>query len=426
MRAPLLGTLFVALVACGPRAVRSPPASAPGHELTLYRDRAAIKQLVELDVRRAGTTAIPILVAAGVDVDDVLVLDRGALTRATLRGPSARVRGAGDPGAAAGDGPRGRPGAPVAPSELTLELTAPRAGRYRVHLGYATDRLTWAAAYTMTTSPARDRATVRGALAIRNTTGVAFARARVFVVDAGSRAASDQRAAQLASELAAAPPGAPPGTPSHALGAVDVGPGETRVALLRGEPARAMRSVLVYDPVGAALDHAGEAPLRDEALGIAPEAPTRVSESVEIARPAALPAGPPAGPTRLLERRADGSLALLGEGRLFEGDTRAAAADTIALGTARGVTGRRARRELTIDDHRKRLVEEFVLTVTNTRPHPVEVVLREHLYRGQNWTLAYHSGARPTKDGPQQISLRTTVPAAGQSKVLYVVVYTWP
>jgi hypothetical protein len=51
-------------------------------------------------------------------------------------------------------------------------------------------------------------------------------------------------------------------------------------------------------------------------------------------------------------------------------------------------------------------------------------VIREHLYRGQNWTLAYQS-APAAKEGPQQISLRTKVPANGQAKVLYVVVYTW-
>ena len=81
---------------------------------------------------------------------------------------------------------------------------------------------------------------------------------------------------------------------------------------------------------------------------------------------------------------------------------------------------------ITVDDDDKRLVEEFVLTIKNTRKVPVDVVLREHLYRGQNWTLAYQTAREPTKEGPQQISLRTTVPASGEGKVLYVVVYTWP
>ena len=58
------------------------------------------------------------------------------------------------------------------------------------------------------------------------------------------------------------------------------------------------------------------------------------------------------------------------------------------------------------------------------RVRPVEVVIREHVYRGQNWTLAYQS-APAVKEGAQQIALRAVVPAMGRAKVLYVVVYTW-
>jgi hypothetical protein len=65
-----------------------------------------------------------------------------------------------------------------------------------------------------------------------------------------------------------------------------------------------------------------------------------------------------------------------------------------------------------------------LLTIDNARPRPVEIVIREHLYRGQNWTVAYQS-APAAKESAQQISLRTQVPANGQAKMLYVVVYTW-
>ena len=54
-------------------------------------------------------------------------------------------------------------------------------------------------------------------------------------------------------------------------------------------------------------------------------------------------------------------------------------------------------------------------------------MIREHLYRGQNWTIAYASEVVQEKDkeGPQQFALRTTVPAKGKTSLLYVVVYTW-
>ena len=64
-------------------------------------------------------------------------------------------------------------------------------------------------------------------------------------------------------------------------------------------------------------------------------------------------------------------------------------------------------------------------TGDNRRARPVGVLIREHMYRSQNWTLAYESAAVATKEGPQQIALRTEVPAKAATQILYTVVYTW-
>ena len=55
-------------------------------------------------------------------------------------------------------------------------------------------------------------------------------------------------------------------------------------------------------------------------------------------------------------------------------------------------------------------------------------MVREHLYRGQDWSIAYANVVLTAKDkeGQQQVSMRTRVPANGSAKVYYVVVYTWP
>jgi len=424
-----LAALVVGVIGCGPRAAR--PTTAPdGDEITLYRDRAVIRQRVELVVPVADRATVTVTIAAGVHLEDVVVLDRGELTISGLRGTSATVT----PAKAAPDDEGEVPGPalptdPTGPTELTFVVGAPHAGTFAVHLGYVTDRLTWAAAYTMTTTAARDRVTLRGAVAIHNTTGIVL-KARAYVVDAELGAWRGRIAEQLGSALAGTTSSTtsrttPIATP-RALGNVELAAGETRVELLPGEPPRPLRSVLVFDPVGTKLDHGDAAPIRDAMLGVERSPPTRVTESFEIPRRSASSEGLPAGPVRLLQRNADGGLSVLGEARLFDVATRVAEVDTVAIGTAEGVTGRRERRELTIDDDDRRLVEEFVLTIKNTRTVPVEVVLREHLYRGQNWTLAYQTARDPTKEGPQQISLRTTVPASSESKVLYVVVYTWP
>jgi hypothetical protein len=290
-------------------------------------------------------------------------------------------------------------------------------------LAYATGRLVWEVAYNLTTSAARDRAILRGAVAIRNTSGIAL-HAHTYLVDSELGAWRDHTADHLGSVLLATPSPPGPPAPPRDLGIVRLGDGETRIELLTEAPPRKMRSVLVYDPIGTRLDHPGAAPVSDPALGASPAAPARITESFEVDRDERTTRGLPAGPVLLFERRPDGSLAILGEARLFDTATRVADIDTVAVGTADGVIGHRERRGFAKDDDQKRFSEEFLVTVDNARPWPIEVVVREHLYRGQNWTLAYQSGPA-AKEGPQQISVRTTVPANGQAKVLYVVVYTW-
>lgn len=418
---------------CGPRAVR--PRTAPsGDEITLYRDRAVIKQRVELEVPVADRATVTVQIAEGVGIEDVVVLDRGELTISELRGTSTSTTVPAKPSSDPSedghdDGEPQEPPVVTGPTTLTFVVGAPHAGTFAVHLGYVTDRITWDAAYTMTTTAARDQVTLRGAVAIHNTTGIVL-KARAYVVDAELGPSRGRIAEQLGSALAGITSSTTPIATPRALGTVELGAGETRVELLPNEQPRPMRSVLVFDPIGTKLDKGGSAPDRDANLGIETSAPTRVpsrvTESFEVSRKTASSEGLPGGPVRLLQRNPDGSLGVLGEARLFDAATRVAEVDTVAIGTADGVTGRRERRDLTIDDDDKRLVEEFVLTIKNTRTVPVEVVLREHLYRGQNWTLAYQTAREPTKEGPQQISIRTTVPASSETKVLYVVVYTWP
>lgn len=442
MKLAILGACL--LGACGARPDAAPAsARARSGEITLYRDRAVIHQRVELVVPATGVGRVRVQIAAGVAVDDVYVVERDRLGRAELR----QLRGPPPPPAAVpddddddddGDGPSedgdAEPAAPPpaaptvdTPTELELAITA-APGRHVVHVGYATPRLAWDAAYALTTTPARAHAVLRGALAVRNATGIAFPGTRVRVIDAELAAAGRRASQQLVEAYGGIVPATTPPAQPRDLGIVDLVDGETRIELAGDaspRPLRPLRSVLVYDPIGTALDRTGATPVLDRDFGVHPAAPSRVTESLEVARDVRATAGLPGGPVRFLEERADGTLALLGEARLFDASARVADVDTIPIGTAAGVTGRRERREYTLDEARRRLVEELVITLANERDRPVEIVVREHLYRGQNWTLAYGSAPIATQEGPQQIQMRTIVPARGRTHLLYVVVYTW-
>jgi len=456
---PLLLAALGLAVAC-----RKPPprtitgvATTPGDDVTLYRDAAVIRQRIVLDLPATATT-VKAQLATGVAADQIMIVDRGGVTitgihaKTTPDDPDAAEQDF-DREAAAGsdyeyDDPPPPPEYPegeepppaqgsaaiaeqlpparkrAKPTEVEFDVRAPRAGKYAITVAYTTFHLRWDVAYTMTTASTRDRAELSGALAIRNETGIEIRTSSARVIDAELVAWRSKTAEHLAASLVGGTQSSTlPATPRE-LGRMFLGDGETRVDLVH-DGARRMRSVLVYDPIGTKLDSPQPAPLRDPMHGTYPKPSSRVTESFEVSRDTRGTQGLPAGPVRLLERKVDGALGVLGESRLFDAATRVSDVDTIAIGTADGVTATRERREFTLDDEGKRLTEEFVITVDNKRAIPAEVLVREHLYRGQNWTLAYHSAPEATKDGPQQISLRTRVPAKSTAKLLYVVVYTW-
>ncbi|MBV8758313.1 MAG: hypothetical protein JO257_13590 [Deltaproteobacteria bacterium] len=360
----LLRALFV-LAACGHGQPRK-PAPVSGDELTFYRDVTVVRQRIEL----AGATHVR--VAEGVTAKDVRVLEGGGSVVSGVLG------------------------------DVIIEAGP---GHHSIVISYTTTAVHWEAAYTLTARASRDRAVLAGALAIRNATGIPLHGA-AHVVDA---------------ELATAT--TPDVTPRD-LGELTLPSGDSRVPLVAGAPRR-MHAVLVYDPIGTKLDNPSPVPLRDASLGVADPVASRVSESFEVDRDPRETRGLPAGPVRLLEEHDDGSLRILGEARLFDAATRRSDVDTIAIGTAEGVTGKRERRELTDEETRHRLVEEFVITIDNTRARPVDVVVREHLYRGLTWAVAYESVPDVHQDGAQAFTMRTRVAARGQVKIMYVVVYTW-
>jgi hypothetical protein len=380
---------------------RGHAAPQPGDDITLYRDWALVRHRTELDVP-AGRSSRRLRVAAGIAADRIVLVDRGGLAI-----PALHVR--------ADD-----PDDPERSGELALDVVAPHAGRYSIEVAYATDRLRWDAAYSLATTPARDRALLRGAIAIRDTAGVVFRGAIVRVIDAELGAWRGKTGEQLANALVGAPTGSTGPAQARELGRVDLELGETRLELLADARPRAMTAVFVFDPIGTALDRASSIPAVEPDLGVDPPPATTLVESFAIARDDRTSATLPAGPVHLFERRDDGSLAVLGAARIFDAGTRVASSDTVAAGVADGVTGHRERRELTSIDGK--LVEEFAIAIENARATAVDVVVREHLYRGQTWALGYYS-APAVQEGPQQFTMTTRVPAHGRSELFYVVVY---
>ena len=433
VRAAAIGSFAVALAACRGGGATSAPHAEPRRDdvsITLYRDVALVRLRIDVDLP-ATPTALSFPTPLGIDA--IAVLDRGGVAVGAIHShvpiaprPQDVVDDAASAAAAAAAGNIARLDPLEHAGDASIEVAAPRAGRYSIAIGYTTDRISWLAGYALETTPARATATLTGALAITNATGVRFERAHLAVIDAQLGNWRARAGEQIATAITGGAASTTPIARLRPLGDATLDAGETRIELAGISAPRELRSVLVYDPIGTALDNPGAWPERDPQLGVEPPAGTSVSESVEVVRDPDATAGLPAGTAELLERRTGGELALLGQARVFDDATRVAPVDTIPIGPADGVTATRRRLDLTVeDDVRHRLTEEFLITVDNRRPHPAEVLVREHLYRGQTWAIAYESTHRPAKEGAQQIALRADVPANAKAEITYVVVYSW-
>ena len=131
----------------------------------------------------------------------------------------------------------------------------------------------------------------------------------------------------------------------------------------------------------------------------------------------------PAGRIRVSQQdKADGSLEFIGEDTIKhtpkDEDIR------VKLGTAFDVVGERRQTDFTENTKGRVIEEAFEIKVRNHKTQPVEVIVRENLYRWSQWTLIQQSQASEKKDA-RTIEFPVKVAADGEATVTYRVRYTW-
>ena len=379
--------LAMAVVACGGAQHRRDggEAGVADARLTLYRDGAFVEEdLVVAVAAGEGSARLPRPI--GVEVGDLMIESDDV----AVRGWTEVDEGGG--------------------RAIVADIVARQAGPARITMRYLTDRVSWQASYTLIDDHGRGR--LHGALGLDNRTGRRWASARFSVIDR-SRPSAPPTTAAFEQRAVAVP------------GTYAVRPGGQRLDLALHGGALTLRPTLVYDPVGTRLDSATMRPQTDESYGVE-RWPSAVDESllVDLSRVADGPL--PAGPVRVFMVGEGGALVWRGEGKLLPPAADAELYTTVAVGRSPMVTGTRKRTDFSIDHDALRLVEEVTVTLHNGGERPADVLVREHLYRGQCWTLAYHStGERVAKEGAQQIGLGVAVPAGGDATVMYRVLYEW-
>lgn len=91
-----------------------------------------------------------------------------------------------------------------------------------------------------------------------------------------------------------------------------------------------------------------------------------------------------------------------------------------------GVEVTRQQTDFFRDDRAERLVEEIRITLVNRDSVSRRVLVREHMYRGRNWSVGYNNGVgTPRKVGVQTIHFDVEVAPGDSQTIIYRVVYTW-
>lgn len=306
-----------------------------------------------------------------------------------------------------------------------------------VELTYPTPRISWSAAYALIRDKSGTKATLDGAVAIDNRSGVEFPGAAVSVVDSAFDASRTRSANDLAKTLLGTAKEEDLKGAGRELGVVDVQRGQTRMTLSAASHPLALKEILVYDPIGTKYDAQGTMPQKARDYGLEAKAGTTVLRSFEIALDAQTRESLPAGQVRLFGRGEHGELATLGGGRMFDRAQAQAKTATVSLGRSPEVKAKRERTDFYLDEEgtvdakkertRRMIIEEFTITLENTGKLPAHVVVREHMYRGQTWQIVYASVplTADDKEGEQQVAFRVDVAAGAKSRVVYRVMYKW-
>ena len=131
----------------------------------------------------------------------------------------------------------------------------------------------------------------------------------------------------------------------------------------------------------------------------------------------------PKGKMRLYKRdEADGSLEFIGEDEIDH--TPKDETVKLHIGDAFDIVGERKRTDFHVDVNAHVITESFEIRVRNHKTEPVEVLVKETLYRWNNWEIT-GSNQKWTKYDANTIHFPVKVDKDGEQVITYTVRYTW-
>ena len=181
------------------------------------------------------------------------------------------------------------------------------------------------------------------------------------------------------------------------------------------------KKILLY--YGAPQPYFYPSPYQDRDMGVAMNKKVDVYLEFKNDKQFGLGVPLPAGRLRVSKLdSADGSLEFIGEDKIDH--TPKDELVRVKLGSAFDVVGERRQVSFAVDSSAKWMEEEIEVKLRNHKSQPVEVVVKENLYRWSNWKILTKTHNFEKEDA-RTINFPVKVAKDGETIVRYRVRYTW-
>ena len=329
------------------------------------------------------------------------------------------------------------PGGLITKPTLEWLLSAPRGGEQKTRVTYQTGGITWWADYNLVFNPGKDANSglldLSAWVSIINQSGVGYPDAKLKLI-AGDvhRAPAAPVALPRAMAMAAKTMEADDAGFAqkaffefhlYTLGRRATLPNNSTKQIELFDQAKQVpaKKVLVY--YGLAGNYGWDTPMMERDLGLPMNRKVDVYLEFRNDKAVGLGVPLPAGRIRVSQLdNADGSLEFIGEDRIDH--TPKDENVRVKLGSAFDVVGERRQVDFAVDTRARWMEEEVEVKLRNHKDQPVDVIVKESLYRWSNWKVMTKTHDF-TREDARTIHFPVRVAKDGEAVVRYRVRYSW-
>jgi len=321
---------------------------------------------------------------------------------------------------------------------LVWDIQSPAGGNHKTRVTYQTGGITWWADYNLIFNEGADANSglldLSAWVSIINQSGATYADAKLKLI-AGEvnrvQPEMDQRVRREVMMKAAEAPADVAGFAQkdffefhlYTLGRTTTLPNNSTKQIELFDQAKQIpaKKVLLY--YGAVQPYFYPSPYTDRNMGVETNKKVDVYLEFKNDKQFGLGVPLPAGRLRVSQLdKADGSLEFIGEDTIDH--TPKDEQVRVKLGSAFDVVGERRQVNFSVDTAAKWMEEEIEVKLRNHKSQPVDVIVKENLYRWSNWKILTQSH-KFDKEDARTISFPVKVAKDGQTVVRYRVRYTW-